>query len=720
MANDNEIVPPVEAEVTDALTTPATQTISDTTNLNANQASVANTTSEQAAKDATETIADKLAAEQTSALTSVPKVTETTPKETTATSSALTAEIPKATVIPTAKAPTVKEEEPKTLDSFEPTPESETQQAANAIFEKQRERYIADNLILQQSGIDSVKQKLEQSGYNDAGSQNAIIALMKANQDASMSSGINDLMVRQLDTNFAIAQDEQAKVDAMDAETRQANISAMASMNGEPENQIEWALNQHELDPEDPFWAQFADTEFQRLYIKMNTDEAIALKAEMKALGDTYIADNSDIMFDEAAKAAGFKDFFSTALGSNESLQYDSKNWADAAGLVDVNKYLVKIGEDPVNDLSEITDYKVLNEAYGYQMYEKAIARQMTVNLSDPINVNKVFKDMGMDGVVDEKEMSLIRDYADVFSIVMQDNPLSLFGVSGNVDDFDFITTDWFGDKYEGGYSKAGMNTSANNGDVNSVVNMRLDSLWMAYMKNRDPDQKSYSRSEFGELATAVGEDGEPINDLSKYVFHNDLSTFSDGQANDIIRAGLDSGSFLDPQVTNLTGEFADVMKSGDNNAIAEKIIDSTSLSLEKLMETDFGKTKVEELVADGKIPEMGSLSNNFDFSQMVVQDADGKFVVSPVFYYNGNLYKSDYEIHDSKYTNFNRIGSEDGDDDVKAKNLNVDSTLAALDKLSKMSKAEAEAEIAKYGGFEEFNKANWSDIRSGMPLYFK
>lgn len=125
-------------------------------------------------------------------------------------------------------------------------------------------------------------------------------------------------------------------------------------------------------------------------------------------------------------------------------------------------------------------------------------------------------------------------------------------------------------------------------------------------------------------------------------------------------------------------------------------------------MASESGVAKIEELVSDGKIPSVLSLNNDLNYTEMIIQDENGNYVMSPIFYHDGNLYKVSDPLKDSKYNSFTRVGAGEGDPSVKMANSNSESTTKAVDLLGTLEDSEIPGIIEKYGSMANYISEYW------------
>lgn len=556
-------------------------------------------------------------------------------------------------------------------------------------FEQQRQQYIQDVQVQDQAKMDLYSQRLSQSGYNSSGAKNASLAMLTASQGRSLNSGLNSLAMKEMETNVEIISDEIAIERQLDQDVRSSNLNSFYSLEGQPNEQVKLAQLMNDMYPDDPFWSQFENKDFTENFVNNQSEAARVYQNGVVSDAEALITDNKGSMYRAEDANSLFPEWKNIMYKDEFQLNTQANSWWESQTLDAINAELTKIGKPTIGDKSEVTDYKQISDIFARKEMDDQIKRVLPQQIANFADV--ILTEMGMDGIVDEEERSLLTNYSSYFSKVLVDNEASLFGVSGNIggnpntSDFGFMFTDWFGEPYSGDYTFEGSNKSAINGDeTRPVVNSRLDSLWMSYLRNRDPNTPSLNREEFGQLAFDDNNEGNPIYDAVWNSANNDV--MSEGKSDTIIRESLKSiGGINATQIDGL-GESVNERLATGNIRDQLSVVDNLDAGqLEVFANSDIGRDKIKEMVAMGEIPTITNIEDGFDFKDALSVNENGEIYIPSVLVINGELYKTNDPLVNDRSTTFSRIGGVPGEEPIKLANKTT-GILAQIDQLNGMT----------------------------------
>ena len=528
-------------------------------------------------------------------------------------------------------------------------------------FEQQRQKFIQDTQTQQQAQMDLYSQRLSQSGYNSSGAKNASLAMLTASQGRTLNSGLNALAIKEMETNVAMIGDEIEIQRQLDQDVRSSNINQFYSLEGQPNEQVKMAQMMNEIYPEDPFWSQFENSDYTDTFIRNQSEAARTYQNGIVNDAEALITDNKGSMYRADDANALFPEWKNIMYKDEFQLNTQATSWWESQSLDSINAELEKIGKPTIGDKSDITDYKQISDIFARKEMDDQIKRVLPQQIANFADV--ILTEMGMDGIVDEEERSLLTNYSSYFSKVLVDNEASLFGVSGNIggnpntSDFGFMFTDWFGEPYSGDYSFEGSNKSAIYGDeTRPVVNSRLDSLWMSYLRNRDPNTPSLNREEFGQLAFDDANEGNPIHDAVWDSSSDDI--MSEGKSDTIIRESLKTvGGLGSESIDGLPDEISAGLTSGNSAESLYTLDNMDAGQLNILMGSEAGMAKLNELTASGEMPSINSIDDELDGADIMRTDSNGNIYMPSILSIGGQLYRTTEDPTDGKTTTYSRIG---------------------------------------------------------------
>lgn len=507
----------------------------------------------------------------------------------------------------------------------------ELQAEMDKLNEKRRVEFIEQSKAQAQALTDSFSQKMAQQGYAGTGVKNSLLAMLSASNNASMTAGLQDLAEIALQNEFNMAyqgyQEEQDRIDAGINASRIENMAIFSGLQGDPQEQINFAKLMAEIDPDNPFWQQFLDPEFVKKWPEWQSDEVIARDSEMRALSNSLIYDNWDAINTEGGFSSMFDEWSSTRFEDQEKLRNTSSSWYKNTSLDDINDALERLGYDTIQDKSQITDFAQINKIYQMNEYKKAVKQQTVIKITE--NARQILTNMGQ--TLDGKELAFLQEYAGTFIDVLGDEAISIGGFTGtfdqllNDDSMSFLSFDWEGKPYNDIENLETIQKKAEDGDVVALRTQRLNELWKAYLKKLPNDATPMTRNEFLEI--------QGILDVAENV--EDVNILTSSNADRIIDSAMQEEGFLNQSV--VPDEWKDFPENiqqgltGNSDSVMTSISTMNPAQIYTFSQSDAGKEKIRELVADGKIPSVigdGGQVNPFDF---ISYDENGIPFMSPI-----------------------------------------------------------------------------------------
>jgi len=469
-------------------------------------------------------------------------------------------------------------------------------------------------------------------------------------------------------------------------------MAMFSSLTGDPQAQIELAKTLANLYPDNPYWSQFTNASFVDQFTKGQSREVLALHQLQKEDGNLILSHNPEAFHNSDVANEVYSKWSDAVFKDASYLTSETDSWVRAGDLDEINRYLEKAGGIPVNSVGEISDWKEIEDAYKRRMYDKALKVGKSKDIVN--NGIKYLNEIGEDSAMDENERKFLEDNAYLMADIAVDGDVTIMGLTGVLDgpietsDFGFMVVDWYGEPYTGDYTKSGGNTTIT-GDANSITNARLDATWTQYLKTRTADGPRITRDQFLALAT---EEGSYFN---KAIFKAGDDAITEGQASKLIKSLNDVGGVFSIASSTLDDNVKTSM--GNPASFNTLLSNATSEQLRTYTDDPNFEAKLQELVNNGEVPSATSQEEKFSYAKQTMVDESGKLYISPIYYYDGEIYKALDKV-DGGYVDFANVNSESGDD-ITTRTTDRGQVREFIEYYNKLDSASRTKLLSSYGG---------------------